>query len=275
VVGLRNSGAVRPARTYISVVLETIGFDAEVAAAFARWRTADAAAGRVVRVEDGVATVVTDSGTQRATYGGALLAELAEHPGRTPCAGDWVVLRSWPDSRVTLAHVLPRRTALVPPATGTTLVAGDAVRAALAANMDVVVVVGGAATTSYPTRLHPLVDLAVRSGATPLLLLPGPPRERPEPWRDLELLDRSPERLRARVGGRRTVALLGADPGALAALVRDLTGAHPIARRRSAQHRSGDAGTATLCTVPGGGAVLPVLFPAAMGTLRPGRFSAP
>jgi ribosome biogenesis GTPase / thiamine phosphate phosphatase len=266
---------VRPARTYISVVLEKIGFDAEVAAAFASWRTADAAAGRVVRVEDGVATVVTDTGTQRATYGGALLAELAEHPGRTPCAGDWVVLRSWPDSRVTLAHVLPRRTALVPQATRSTPGAAGAVRTALAANMDLVVVVGAAATTPHPAGLHPLVDLAVRSGATPLLLLPGTPQERPGPWCDLELLDRSPERLRARVAGRRTVALLGADPAALAALVRELTGAHPIARRREGPQPSTHAGAGTLCTLPGGGAVLPVLFPAAVGTLRPGRFSAP
>ena len=35
----------------------------------------------------------------RASIGGGLLAAAAHDPTRLPCAGDWVVLRTWPDER--------------------------------------------------------------------------------------------------------------------------------------------------------------------------------
>lgn len=47
-------------------MLETIGYDAATAASFAPWDTADAAVGRVVRVDKGVASLLTEQGPVRA-----------------------------------------------------------------------------------------------------------------------------------------------------------------------------------------------------------------
>lgn len=73
--------------------------------------------GCVTTTETGIARVLTDRGEVRASYGGAMLALLARDRSSTPGPGDWVVLRQWPDDRVTiearwappLARVIPLR----------------------------------------------------------------------------------------------------------------------------------------------------------------------
>jgi ribosome biogenesis GTPase / thiamine phosphate phosphatase len=257
-------------------VLERIGFDARTARSFGPWRGADAVAGRVVRVDAGVATVITEAGTQRVTFGGALLCQLAEHPDGTPCAGDWAVVRRWPDGRTTLEHVLPRHSVLAAGGGAGTGVGrgstGDALlrRPPLAANMDIVAVVAGPAAARPPARLRALVELAVGSGATPLLVLPAddgaggasttsPPV--PTTTAEIELVTSPVADLRARVAGRRTIALLGYDAAVLAELVRELAGAHPIGGRRTGRQPEVPRGAATLCMLPEGGAVLDVLLP--------------
>ncbi|MGN6574815.1 MAG: hypothetical protein ACTHKG_03935 [Nocardioides sp.] len=206
-------------------MLETIGFDAAVAASFAPWRAADASVGRVVRVDRGVVTVLTDAGAERVTLGGALLSEIAEHPDRTPCAGDWVVVRSWPDGPHTLERVLPRRT-VVPgtAATGT--------GPALAANVDVLALLSGPGTGAAVPGLPEGVEL-LRLGHDP-----GNPAGpvRPE---DVEAVS-------ARLTARRTVALLG-HPHRVAGLLDRLVGATALGGRQPGSE---------LVVVPGGGAIV-------------------
>jgi ribosome biogenesis GTPase len=64
--------------------------------------------GCVLRVETGVAVVLTDGGETRASYSGRMLADVAHDRARAPAAGDWVTLRHWPDGRVTLEECLTR-----------------------------------------------------------------------------------------------------------------------------------------------------------------------
>jgi ribosome biogenesis GTPase / thiamine phosphate phosphatase len=69
----------------------------------------------VVRVETGVAVVLTDNGERRASYGARMLSDVARDRSRAPQAGDWVTLRTWPDGRVTLEECLTRASATVLP----------------------------------------------------------------------------------------------------------------------------------------------------------------
>lgn len=247
-------------------MLELIGYDAATASWFAPWRADDATAGRVLRVDAGAATVITAAGTQRVTFDGALLAELAERPDRTPCAGDWAVVRSWPDHRLTLAQVLPRRTVLAR-AMGAPRTEAEA---PLAANLDLAVVVAGPSTLRRPDRLRELTEIAASSGATPFLVLTraaaagdapaAVPSPAPVTATGLKVLRSPIMQLREPLAARRTVALLGDEAAALATLTRRLTGAHPIAARAGGLAGSA-SGVAVLCTVPGGGAVLSVSLP--------------
>jgi ribosome biogenesis GTPase len=65
--------------------------------------------GCVVDTEPGVAVVLTDHGECRASYGGGMLALIARDRSLLPSAGDWVVLRRWPDGRVTVESPMRRR----------------------------------------------------------------------------------------------------------------------------------------------------------------------
>lgn len=246
-------------------MLETIGYDAATAASFAPWDAADASVGRVTRVDRGVLTVLTETGPHRVSVGGALLGLVAQDPARTPCVGDWVVVRSWPDRRETVEHVLPRRTA-VPPGYG------DLTHApVLAANVDLVAVVAERdAAGPRPAELSRLLDLAVASGARPIVVLvgadPADPADRAAAVveaaeaRGVEVVPADPERragldrLRALVDGRLTLALIGTSGRVTKALARALVGADEIG---SGRRRRG------LALLPGGGAVLDLRHPAA------------
>ena len=233
-------------------MLETIGYDAATAASFAPWDAPDASAGRVVRVDRGVLTVLTEAGPLRVTVGGTLLARIAKDPGETPCVGDWVVVRSWPDNRDTVEHVLPRRSAV-------RTQAGDALP--LAANVDVVAVVADPTAATAPRELELHLDRAAASGAQPLLVLLGagasPPLDAAE---DIEVvrvdLAGGPglQRLRDLIAGSRTMALLAAPGADAAALAQALVGASVIGARHT---RHG------LTLLPGGGVVLDLRLPPA------------
>jgi ribosome biogenesis GTPase len=151
-------------------VLETIGYDAATAASFARWEAADATAGRVLRVDRGVCTVLTEQGPRRATLGGSLFSRIAADPTETPCPGDWCVVRCWPDGPLTLERVLPRRTAVPVTQPG-----GGRAPEPVAANVDVVALVVPA--SEWPARAGEVGDeLAAVSGwgARAVLLVAGP-----------------------------------------------------------------------------------------------------
>ncbi|MCW2756413.1 MAG: GTPase [Nocardioidaceae bacterium] len=71
--------------------------------------------GLVLRVETGVARVLTDTGETVASYGGRMLGAVARDRSCAPAAGDWVTLRTWADGRVTMEECLTRASATVLP----------------------------------------------------------------------------------------------------------------------------------------------------------------
>jgi hypothetical protein len=90
--------------------LSSLGWDETLRTAYRRHDRADRHPARVSRVESGVCTLLTPDGASRASVGGGLLAAAVHDAGRLPCPGDWVVVQTWPDARVTVDAVLPRRT---------------------------------------------------------------------------------------------------------------------------------------------------------------------
>lgn len=78
-------------------------------------RRPDAWLGCVLSIETGVAVVLTDEGEVRASFGGAMLCRIARDRSCLPGPGDWVVLRQWPDRRVTIEGRAARRLADVIP----------------------------------------------------------------------------------------------------------------------------------------------------------------
>ncbi len=165
-----------------------MGYGPEVAAAYAPWTAAaDAAPGRVLCAGPGLVRVLAEDGPRRASLGAGLLAALATEPGCAPWAGDWVVLRAWPDNRWTVEAVLPRRTTVPVPGQG---------EGRSCANVDVLVVLGGNQTD----RTAPAAVEVLRTDG-----------------RDVAILE---ERLTA----GRTLAVTGGEPRTRAALLRRLAG---------------------------------------------------
>jgi ribosome biogenesis GTPase / thiamine phosphate phosphatase len=122
--------------------------------------------GRVARVDRGVCTVLTEAATTRASLAGAVLSASANDPVALPCAGDWVVVRGWPDERITVEAVLPRRASIVRRTAG-----NDSVGQVLAANVDAAAVVEPLDPAPDLGRIERLLALAWESGARPLVLL--------------------------------------------------------------------------------------------------------
>lgn len=236
-------------------MLETIGYDAATAAAFAPWDAGDTSVGRVVRVDRGVLGVLTEAGPHRVTVGGALLGLVAQDAAWAPCLGDWVVVRSWPDRRETVEHVLPRRTTLVQGY-------GDPRhQPVLAANVDLfAVVLDRDPAQPRAAELSRLLDLAGGGGARTLVILPGSAMPPMAAWlveaarsRGVDVLPVDVStgaglpRLHGLVDGHLTLALVATSGRATAPLARALVGADVLGatRRRRA-----------LTPLPGGGAVL-------------------
>src|SRR4051794_9101266 len=116
--------------------LSQLGWDEINVSAYRSADRSDSLPGRVLRADRGVCTVLDETGISRASLGGGVLLPAAGDPSRLPCAGDWVVLRRWPDRRTTVECVLPRRTALIRRTADK-----DSSGQVLAANMDTVAVV--------------------------------------------------------------------------------------------------------------------------------------
>lgn len=148
--------------------LRALCYDAGWAAAFASHAAAGCRPGRVARVERASYDVLLDPAgpAVRATLDGGLLAAGANDPLAVPTVGDWVGVRAWPDGRVSLESVLPRRTAFVRGTAG-----ADSRGQVLAANVDTVFVVAALSTVPSLNRLERLLALAWESGAVPVVLL--------------------------------------------------------------------------------------------------------
>ncbi|MBT0769153.1 ribosome small subunit-dependent GTPase A [Kineosporia sp. J2-2] len=186
----------------------------------------------LLRDDEGPA--VTGPGVVRAGWGGSLLGVVHADPDAAPTTGDRVRLCFWPDGRVTVEAVEPRRTVLIRADAD-----GSARRQTLAANVDVVAVVEGLLPEPDRNRIARLLALARASGAEPVVVLTKADLE-PEAARiatELEAdcgcpvlpvsssLGHGLEPVRALFAGGHTVALLGPSGAGKSSLVNALTGA--------------------------------------------------
>jgi ribosome biogenesis GTPase len=248
--------------------LPALGWDEDVARAYRPLERADSTPGRVLRADRGVCTVLDRSGVVRASLAGAVLLAAAGDTARLPCAGDWVVLRRWPDHRVTVDCVLPRRTALIRRTADK-----DSSGQVLAVNMDVVAVVEPMHPAPDAARIERLLALAWDSGARPVVVLakadtardpaavarqlsvlaPGVPVLPVSVWRGDGL-----DAVRELAGPGRTLALLGRSGAGKSTLVNALAGTPVMPVQQIRADGKGRHTTAyrSLVPVPGGGAVL-------------------
>jgi ribosome biogenesis GTPase len=225
--------------------------------------------GRVVRVDRGVCTVLCASGTVRASLAGAILSAAAADPVNLPCAGDWVTVRTWPDDRITVEAVLPRRTAIVRRTSDK-----DSVGQVLAANVDAAAVVEPVHPEPDVGRIERLLALAWDSGAQPVVVLTkcdlaadpaALAAEIAQIAPGADVLPVSAQRgdglaaLAPYVASGRTLALLGPSGAGKSTLVNALAGA--VVMGTQAIRRADGKGRHTttyraLIPIPGGGAVL-------------------
>ncbi|HEY0473527.1 MAG TPA: ribosome small subunit-dependent GTPase A [Kribbella sp.] len=151
----------------MSVELRALGLDSTTAAYLNSLPdSAELVPGRVVRVDKGLSTVLTADGPARASWSGGVLAAIAVEPQATPCTGDWVALRHWPDDRITVEALAPRRTAIVRAEAG-----GTSKGQVLAANVDVIAIVVGLEPEPNIGRIERFLALAWESGARPVVVL--------------------------------------------------------------------------------------------------------
>ena len=112
---------------------------------------------RVVRVDRGRLTVLTEDGERRVVPGSALFA-----PDSTgPAVGDWVAVRG-----EQAVEILPRRSAFVRTVAGRTSAAQ-----VVAANIDLVLVVDALSGDARVRRVERYLAVAWSSGATPVVVL--------------------------------------------------------------------------------------------------------
>ena len=151
----------------MSAELLALGLDATTADYLATLPgAAELVPGRVARVDKGLSTILTEDGPVRATWSGGLLAAIAADSQATPCTGDWVAMRCWPDDRVTVESLAPRRSAIVRAEVG-----GSSRGQVLAANVDVIAIVVGLEPEPNISRIERFLALAWESGARPVVVL--------------------------------------------------------------------------------------------------------
>lgn len=259
--------------------LASLGWDASLAAAYPE-RGDELRPGRVVRSDRGVCTMLCAAGPVRASLGGGVLVAASRDAANLPCAGDWVLVRNWPDQRFTVEAVLPRRTAIVRRTAGK-----DSTGQVLAANVDAAAVIEPLHPTPDVGRIERLLALAWESGAQPLVVLtkcdlvPDPvvvAAQLGQLAPGVEVLPVSAQRgtglagLRRWITAGRTLALLGPSGAGKLTLVNALAGATVMTiqgvrgadgkGRHTTTHRQ-------LIPIPGGGAVLDTPGVRAVGLL--------
>jgi ribosome biogenesis GTPase / thiamine phosphate phosphatase len=250
--------------------LASLGWDATFKTAYTRYAGHDDhVPGRVARVDRGVCTVLTESGTTRASLAGAILSAAAGDPVALPCAGDWVVVREWPDGRVTVEAVLPRRASIVRRTAGK-----GAVGQVLAANLDAAAVVEPMDPAPDVGRVERLVALAWESGARPVVLLAKADLAADPAAVAAQVADVAPgievipvsaqtgdglDRVRPLVQPGRTLGLLGRSGAGKSTLVNALAGATVMTTQQIRGVDGKGRHTTTyraLVPIPGGGAIL-------------------
>lgn len=150
--------------------LEAYGWSESVAAAFDDHDSAGRSPARVVAEDRGSYVVVGAYGELRAAVGGRFRFEAGDDPAAFPAVGDWVALDAGDAAAGTastvIRAVLPRRTSIVRHAPGRRTVAQ-----VVAANVDLVFVVGSLNQDLNPRRLERYLAVAWESGAEPVVVL--------------------------------------------------------------------------------------------------------
>jgi ribosome biogenesis GTPase / thiamine phosphate phosphatase len=248
-------------------VLTSLGWDDAWASARAQSGAAGEP-GRVGRVDRGRCDVLTAAGPVAASASGDLLTRFAADPTSAPAVGDWVLVRRWPDDRVTIEAVLPRRSAFV-----RAVASGRSYGQVVASNVDVVLVVVSLEVEPDLGRVERLLALAWESGAAPVVVLtkadlvPDAEQVRTEvsqaaPGADVLVVSGVTgdglDALREHVFVGRTLALIGASGVGKSTLVNALRGAEVAA---TAETRSDGKGRHTtthreLITLPSGGVLV-------------------
>jgi ribosome biogenesis GTPase len=264
--------------------LSALGWDETFARAYRPYDRPDSTPARVLRADRGVCTVVNGSGVHRATLAGAVLLGAGRDPARLPCAGDWVVLRRWPDRRTTMECLLPRRTILIRRTADK-----DSSGQVLAVNMDTVAVVEPMHPEPDDARVERLLALAWDSGAQPVVILTKADTARVPVAVARQVAALAPgvrvvpvsvrrgdglDAVRELVRPGRTLALVGRSGAGKSTLVNALVGAAvmPVQQIRGADGK-GRHTTAyrSLVPVPDGGAVLDTPGIRGVGLLDTGR----
>ena len=191
-----------------------------------------------------------------------------------------MLLRTWPDRRVTVERVLPRRTALVRRTAGK-----DATGQVLAANLDAAAVVEPVDPAPDVGRIERLLALAYESGARPLVVLTKADLAADPAAMARQLAGSRPgcrccrsapnaasasTRCAPHVAPGRTLGLLGPSGAGKSSLVNALAGA--VVMPTQAIRRVDGKGRHTttwraLIPIPGGGAVLDTPGVRAVGLL--------
>jgi ribosome biogenesis GTPase len=248
------------------VDLSAIGWDDTYRAEFETY--AHCEAGRVVRVDRGVCTVLTRSGPVRASACGDLLDAMATDTTAGPCTGDWCAMRRWSDGASTVEGLLPRRSAIK------RAVAGRRSEGqVLAANVDLVGLVVPLIPDPVLGKLERLLALAWESGGAPVVLLTKADlvsdaamvaEDVRAAATGAEVLCCSVvtregiEKLRTMLASGGTLALVGSSGGGKSSLVNALVGADVLTTREIRGDGRGRHTSARreLVTLPAGGAVI-------------------
>lgn len=250
--------------------LTAFGWDESWAEAAAPYRRCGEP-GRVTRVDRGLCTVVTAGGLVRASLGSSVLEAVAADNLATPCTGDWVVVRDWPDGPRTIETVLARRTSVVRAQSARS--SRSSRGHLLATNVDFAGVVVGLHPDPNLPRIERLLTVAWQSGARPLVVLtkadlvPDADLVRDDVRAiapDLDVVvtstatGRGIDDLTGLLEGGATLALIGASGHGKSSLTNALVGADTLATRRIRDDGKGRHTSVRreLVLVPSGGAVI-------------------
>jgi ribosome biogenesis GTPase len=220
--------------------LEELGWNDRFAASYAEFDAAGRQPARVVLEHTHIYRVATASEEILARVSGRLRHNAQGRPDY-PAVGDWVVVESIEQGEARIHTILPRFSRFSRRA------AGDVTEEQIvAANIDVVFIVGGLDRDFNPRRIERYLVVAWDSGATPVVVLNKADLVN-DPDRHIEEVAASapgvavhavsakrPEtldRLRAHLGRGRTAALLGSSGVGKSTIVNRLVG-HELLRTR-------------------------------------------
>ncbi|HEV2708452.1 MAG TPA: ribosome small subunit-dependent GTPase A [Pyrinomonadaceae bacterium] len=250
--------------------LETYGWDAAFAEAFAPHARTGLVPGRILLQHNKIYLVYTAGGEIYAEVAGRLLHE-ARGREDLPAVGDWVTLRraEGETARATIHAVLPRKSKFSRKAAGS-----RTEEQVVAANVDTVFLVTGLDNDFNPRRLERYLIMAHESGAHPVIVLNKADlvEDHAEKVREVERIaagvpvvsmsarrGEGVEQLLPFVGAGQTVALMGSSGVGKSTIVNRLLGDE--AQRTQEVRRGDDRGKHTtthreLLLLPGGGLVM-------------------